>query len=112
MSLRALEGVALQELRAALSSPPRCWLRSPITLQGGAISTLGPLGGSYLHQLSGLSTAMDPSNGSSASIKKQEDADVPDAKGAGKNEPKPPVRTLNRVPRMFLASASLPNPPN
>lgn len=38
-------------------------------------------------------------NGSSASVKKQEDADEPDAKGAGKNEPKPPVRTLNRVPR-------------
>ncbi|KAH9948236.1 hypothetical protein B0H21DRAFT_848279 [Amylocystis lapponica] len=44
---------------------------------------------------------MDPNhNGGSSSVKKQEDSDGGDSKGSAKTEPKPPVRTLNRVPRM------------
>ncbi|CCM03116.1 uncharacterized protein FIBRA_05237 [Fibroporia radiculosa] len=42
---------------------------------------------------------MDPSNGSSSSVKKQEDSDTNDSKSHAKAEPKPQARTLNRVPR-------------
>jgi len=39
---------------------------------------------------------------SSGSVKKQEDVDSTDPKGTVKNDSKPPVRTLNRVPRTPL----------
>ena len=39
-----------------------------------------------------------------ASVKKQEEVDPSDTKPPPKNEAKPVVRTLNRVPRMYKSS--------